>query len=340
MEIELGSILNTALEGLLSGQTAAEVAVELDGDPTPITEALTSECARLLGQEAHAILKARARQNPFLLIDGAFVIDDLPDTPTAFLPIPACATTVRARLATLALHGLLGMETVSYRSENDGGLFVNLVPMPGEGRFAEKSTKSMRGHTDACSFPFPGTEDPENSRIAPSPDFVTLAGLRNPNATATTVIPLMKALEGLTDDEREELYGHQFYIECQSTFAKGTKIALGHSHFVIDAQILKQQEASVWVRFSHSKVRPDENNEPAKMAIDRFAEACAQSQVSQIINPGSILLINNRIALHGRSELAKQTGGQTRWLLRSYGLSSDSIKEENRYGDRKWQLFP
>lgn len=169
----------------------------------------------------------------FFHLKGVFAPDGLPDTPQDFIPVPIAVGTNAGRAAALAVHGFLQMETVSYGTENGGHLFVNLVPMPGQGKFPEKSKKSMRGHTDGVSFPFNGDDDASNPRIAPSPDLVTLVGLRNPNEVPTKVMVLTDVLAELSSADIAELKKHQYSITAQATFKLGTKQLLGRVHMVV-----------------------------------------------------------------------------------------------------------
>jgi hypothetical protein len=341
MENQIAGVLSEAAEGMLEESTIEQIEARLESDAPSLAKVLAARCLQALGPSFDCdTLRTHVAASPYLLLKGVFQVDDLPETPADFLPVPRCKTTIRARLAALALHGLLHKETIAYRSENNGGLFVNLVAMPGEGKLAEKSTKSMRGHTDAVSFPFPGTQDPEDPRIAPSPDCVTLVGFRNPDSVPTHVIPLESVLRRLTLLDIAELEKPQFNIECQNTFARGTEAILGESHIAIGAAVLRRVGAEYWVRFSHSKVQPDDANTPAIEARERFAQACEDEQIPLVVAPGDLLIINNRRALHGRSEVKKGIGGETRWLLRTYALDTEAIEPSSRYVDSLHELYP
>ncbi len=39
-------------------------------------------------------------------------------------------------------------------------------------------------------------------------------------------------------------------------------------------------------------------------------------------------------------ELTQKYGGQTRWLLRTYGLDTSNLTAEQRYSDSSFSLFP
>ncbi|RXN88197.1 taurine catabolism dioxygenase TauD [Achromobacter aloeverae] len=279
---------------------------------------------------------------PFVLLAGVFTPAELPDTPEWFTPVPDTGGTQSGRVAALAVHGFLGMETVSYGSENSGELFVNLTAIPGEGKFSRKSQGRLRGHTDAVSFPFNGETDASNSRIAPSPDLVTLVGLRNPKAVPTTVMVLEEALAKLSPEDVHELKQDQFSIGSQATFLEGMRDILGDVHIAIDEPVLKDAPIGTIVRFSHSNVSPTEPGGTAETAAENFAKACGEVAKPVAVGPGDVVLVSNRLCLHGRGEVGDDTGGHSRWLLRTYALDTSQLDDSQRHlGDRPSHvLFP
>lgn len=284
-------------------------------------------------------LKAQLARQGYTLLEDAFPVNDLPDTPQNFAPIPLSQSTLQARITALTLHSLLGLRCISYKSENSGNLFVNLVSMDGEGRIPEKSKKAMRGHTDAVSFPFPDESDPEFPTISPSPGYVTLIGLRNPDLTSTHVISLNAVLDKLHFDHHQALLSPGYTITCQNTFKEGTIAALGEPHIILQASVLKERDRNDFiVRFSHSKVAADE---PQFLeAKEEFSRLCEQSQVPVTVSPGSILIINNRKALHGRKYVGGSAGGKSRWLIRTYAIEKDCEDSLSYCDDTYHVLFP
>jgi L-asparagine oxygenase len=265
-------------------------------------------------------------------LKDVFQLGELPDTPQDFLYVPDVNGTFAGRAAALATHGFLKLETISYGSENDGELFVNLVPMPGEGRIPDKSKDKMRGHTDAVSFPFSGETDAIHPRIAPSPDFVTLVGMRNPNSVGTTVMPLEEILPRLSQGEISELKIAQYDVGSQDTFVVGLIAELGKTHTLLNAPVLRVVEDMTQVRFSHRNVNPPEDYPPGKQAIDRFKEACELVAHSVVVGPGDLLLVSNRTCLHGRGIVGEDVGGKARWLLRTYALDTTGLDDARRHG--------
>lgn len=268
---------------------------------------------------------------PFVLLAEVFDPADLPETPQWFTPMPDSNGTQLGRAAALATHGFLGIETVSYASENSGELFVSLTAIPGDGKFARKSQGGLRGHTDAVSFPFNGETDGVNPRIAPSPDLVTLVGLRNPKAVPTTVMVLDEALAKLSAEDVLELKKAQFSIGSQTTFIEGLRDILGDVHTAVYETILKDAAIGTIVRFSHTNVSPTEPDLRAEEAIKRLAMACGEVAKPVAIAPGDVLLVSNRLCLHGRAEVGADFGGQSRWLMRTYALDTSELDDNRRH---------
>lgn len=289
-----------------------------------------------------AEVKKFAWDRPFLKLEAVFDPIDLPQTPIDFRPVPMAESTVLAQITAIASLAAINSATVSYGSENDGDLFVNLVVLPpGLGKFTDKSASKMNGHTDGVAFPIRGQQDPDNQRIAPSPDFVCLSALRNPNEVPTMVMPLDELMTQLSQEHIEELQKPQYMINAQLTFREGMKRILGDELMVDDAQLLFSMNGGWWIRFSHSSTRIAEiDNNSAQEAMDALKNACANCAVSLPLKPGDIALVNNRIALHGRGEVGKEYGGETRWLLRTYGLDISDINPNQWHAGRNFMLYP
>lgn len=282
-----------------------------------------------------------AWQMPCLHLRSVFDPQSIPDTPIGFRPVPDCVGTLVARATAIMCLAGLGADTVSYGSENGGDLFVNLVVIPGEGRVSEKSQGKMNGHTDGVSFPVRGHRDPENPRIAPSPDFVCLSALRNPNAVPTTVMPLEAILSELDPEHIQELQKPQYILQSQLTFRDGMEEILGEELLVDDAQLLFRMQSGFWIRYSHSSTQPaDVGETPAKKAMHALTQACLNCVIPVALAPGDIAIVNNRIALHGRTKVGEGHGGLSRWMLRTYGLDTSELDESQRHPNSTFMLFP
>ncbi|AFC85854.1 Taurine catabolism dioxygenase TauD, TfdA family [Frateuria aurantia DSM 6220] len=314
--------------------------------PDALGATLRPEIEALLAQANVSLhdIQQRAWTMPLIHLRSAFEVGDLPETPAAFIPVPDDESTIAARACSIACLAVLNSDTISYGSENDGHLFVNLVPFRGEGEMAEKSKGSMRGHTDAVYFPVRGQLHELDKRIAPSPDFVCLSGLRNPDQIATTVMPLSVVLSQLSKHDIKELTKPQYVIRPQKTFTSGLKLIFGDTSPLAqpmkDIQLLFEAGDGYWIRYSHSASDSDYDSEAATSAAERFEQACLTCSTAVVIAPGDILIVNNRLGLHGRGVVGGEAGGTSRWLLRTYGLDTRKLNPAQRYLDSPYKLFP
>mgnify|MGYP003587660956 CR=1 FL=1 len=284
-------------------------------------------------------LRAIAQQEVFIHLPNAFETQGLDETPSKFLPVPSSEGVLRAKAAAIAAMAVIGLQAVSYGSENEGALFVNLVGIPGDGTTATKSKKEMRGHTDGASFPPRGQADAVRPKIAPSPDVVCLVGLRNPDLIVTTVMPLPAIIKQLSEAYVNELKKPQFEIITQETFIKGTQRTIGETHIAENVAVLYYIDGNLATRFSHTRVTAD-NSEAATEALTAFKGACAECKEEVVIRPGDVLLVSNRYALHGRQVVGGEVGGETRWLLRTYGLVAGAARPDQFHSGSNFKLFP
>jgi hypothetical protein len=323
----------------LPAQRLAEMA-----NPTILAASLGAQVQMSLVHGGHtlAAIRNHVDQAPYCHLQQVFDPNDLGDTPLGPCPVPDTGTTMAARAAMLALHGALSLETVSYGTENDGSLFVNIVAMPGTGASAEKSKKELRGHTDGVSFPFNGEDDPKDPRIAPAPDFVTLAGLRNPKDVPTKLMPLTALLTKMSPSDVAELKKAQYSIRSQKSFVQGMKLTLGEELVVVNVPVLKDVANGTHVRYSHSAVIPTASGGAAEQASNNLEANCNQTAIPIVVQPGDVLIINNRCSLHGRGEVGEDVGAESRWLLRTYALDTSSLASNKRSSGGRPQhvLFP
>lgn len=342
-ELDLAAAVRSAVDAWMQATQPGQRLIEID-NPATLSARLAAAVEHTLVEAGFGLEAARqvVLDAPYFHLSQVFVSAGLPDTPEWFTPMVDADGTVAGRAAALAIHGFLGKETVSYGTENDGALFVHLVPIPGEGRYAEKSTDSMRGHTDAVSFPFNGELDAKDPRIAPSPDLVTLVGLRNPDSVPTTVMALADVLRELSPGDIAELKKDQYTIESQFTFWEGMREILRDLHTAVDEPVLKDAPPGTIVRYSHSSVKPTTLGGSAKTASDNLERACNTVVVSVVIEPGDVLVVSNRLCLHGRGLVGGGVGGQARWLLRTYALDTSSLHDSRRHlgGRPAYVLYP
>ena len=211
------------------------------------------------------------------------------------------------------LNKLLGIQTVSYLSENSGQLFVHLVPKLGGDENSKKSRKSMRGHTDGVIFPLNGQADLD-PELPPGPDIVVLIGLENPDKVPTKIVPMSHIIRQMKPESVRQLMEKKYEIKPQLSFDLD---GLKRTYQPI---LVKSEDAGYLIRYSHSKITPMSNSDiGADLAIKDLQAAIAASIQNVIIEQGDIFFINNRTAIHGRGKVDLNIVSARRWLLRTYG---------------------
>lgn len=278
-------------------------------------DAQQAVCLSLDEAARRTIEEFRTGQHPWLVVSSGLELVGLPDTPTSFKPV-ADASWWPLGWFTVGLMSLAGAGVVSYKCENDGDAFVNLVAMPdGDGavRTGEKSTQPMRGHTDAVSFPFPSEFLLGGEKHSPAPDLLVLVCLRNQGKTPTRLASLGAALESLSDQEAEALEEPWFDIKPQRTFATDA--------IRLECPLVSRREANgLAVRFSHSSVAASIGAPPiAGRALERLRAVLPGLYKDVSLQPGQVCLVHNRLVIHGRGLPGTDIGGTSRWLLRTYG---------------------
>lgn len=338
----LSQSLRECLSRWTEDQEAQDVFERLLTEPHKSVADLLPSVERAVLAAGHSTneLHTAVAERPVLHLPGVFATAGLPETPRDFVPVPPCMATAAAMAAAVLTNAALGLETVSYGSENSGSLFVNLVGLPGEGRGPKKSRSAMRGHTDAFAFPIRGQVDSEDENISPSPDVVVLCALRNPDKVPTTVMPLDDILRNMSTVHVQTLKEKRYILQAQPTFRNGLKNVFGEAFQRENEAILFDVDASHWVRFSHSNIEARSDEGPEKEALEAFIVACKSTKVQVVLEPGDILIVNNRKALHGRGVVGGALGGESRWLLRTYGLSNKISKQLKRDPDFPYKLYP
>jgi hypothetical protein len=239
-------------------------------------------------------------------------------TPAGFVDPKAPTTWWGPANTVAAFARALEIHLCSYRAENDGHLFVHLVPAAGDTESAQKSRKSMRGHTDASALPLPGEQSAYASVVGPSPDLVILVGIRNPAKVETKIAPLSVVMRKLSATTIEALKEPIFDFTPQSSFEMSSSYC--HSRRPV---ILRDQYEGYMIRFSHSRVQPSVGaGDRAAKALAELKAALEGSFQPVTLQQGDVLFVNNRTALHGRANVGEAKGTQARWLLRVYGMYS------------------
>jgi L-asparagine oxygenase len=252
---------------------------------------------------------AGTSQAGLLLVRG-LETGDIPVTPTVPTNGAHGAMAEHPTGATLALIADFLGNLTGYSDEKNGALIHEVHPVAGEEHLMENSGSVTFGfHTENAHHPL-------------SPDFLGLLCLRQDREmTAATFVASVREAAPLLDASmlsalREPL----FQTVYPTSFTRGT----GHRRAQSDPHpVLSGLAGSEHVRFDSHNTKAHTSR--GARALDALNHALSEVRRDLILLPGDLAVINNRIAVHGRSAFAPRYDGRDRWLRRFYSLRSTTL---------------
>jgi alpha-ketoglutarate-dependent taurine dioxygenase len=73
-------------------------------------------------------------------------------------------------------------------------------------------------------------------------------------------------------------------------------------------------------------------DEQADDALQALAQAVVALQTSVVLEPGDLLVVDNAVAVHGRSPFTARFDGTDRWLQRTFVVSDLAASAADRVG--------
>lgn len=233
---------------------------------------------------------------------GALLLRGLPVDEATLPPTPVVegsvqrSATMSAALLTAVACGL--GDPVAYASEKSGALVQNVVPVPGqEEDQSNAGSVALTFHTENAFHPH-------------RPDFVMLLCLRADHdglaelrvACARTALPLLSAAT------REVLASPCFVTAPPPSFGCGQ--ATDPSPLLSGSA----EDPDLRVDMAATKpVGPD-----AAAALDELARSLDRTAHTIRLRAGDLAIVDNRVAVHGRSRFRPRYDGRDRWLQRTF----------------------
>jgi L-asparagine oxygenase len=295
-----------------------EVALELAGQAARVDDPAWLDSAREAASRLPSALGAAVRRfrrdagrEGVLLVRGLPVDSEtLPPTPTVGGSVQHEPTVPASALVLTSLQ--LG-EVVAFQQEKGGALVQNVVPVPGKEDFqGNAGSVRLKMHT-------------ENAFHRNSPDYVILMCLRNDhdNVAGLLTSSVRCAVEQLSDRTREVLGEPRFIIAAPGSF-EGAEIPLPRA--VLDGD---PDDPDIRVDFAST----DPLDVTAANALDQLQDAFDMVRRTFVLSPGDLAIVDNRIAVHGRTSFRPRYDGQDRWLQRTYVQLDARRSRPNRPGN-------
>ncbi len=280
-------------------------------DPTFVRAA--GHAGRLLPADIHDALVDFADQphrSGALLLRG-MPIGRLPPTPAT----PTTPTTKdrTSEFTLLTVARLLG-QPVGYEPEHGGDLVQNLVPVQGtETRQVSTSSKvELMFHTEAAFHPH-------------RPRYLLLLCLRGDPAAFTTLSSIHEVLPHLSADVRDTLFERRFRTAVDESYLHGRQNVLGEPMAVLTGD----RELPTMVFDADLMMGVDEAADEALQTLARAVEAL---QIGVALEAGDLLVVDNAVAVHGRTPFTPRFDGTDRWLQRAMVVSDLRPSAADRTG--------
>ncbi|MFD5506690.1 TauD/TfdA family dioxygenase [Streptomyces sp. NPDC127051] len=238
---------------------------------------------------------------------GTLVIRGLPVDQGALPATPAVPgsvqrrATVSAAVLTMVACGL--GEPLAYLAEKSGALVQDVVPVPGQETF----------HGNAGSVPL--SFHTENGFHPHPPDYVVFLCLRadHDRIAGMRVAGIRQALPLLAPADRQALFAPEFITTPPPSF--GPDAAATESD-VQPRPVLSGAVEDPDIRMAQLVTTP--LTPRAAAALAEFGRACEATARTLRLTPGDLIVIDNRVTVHGRTAFHPRYDGADRWLQRTY----------------------
>ncbi|MGW0664585.1 TauD/TfdA family dioxygenase [Streptodolium elevatio] len=271
---------------------------------------------------AVARFRAHGAPDEALLLRG--LLPDLPDlglTPGTLTPSAVSGDARFAALALLGVASLLG-EPFSFRSLYGGRIVQHVLPVE-EHRVAQTSGDS----TDLLWH----VED------AHRPDrchYLALLCLRGA-PEAVTQFASARAIRRMVGDRwARVLREPRFAVQPDTAHTNGVHHPSEDTGGEEKVCVLSGPDEDPRIRYDAIYLHPaDPGDRDAAYALHLAAEAADATAVGHVLEPGEVLVLDNRRAVHGRTTFTARYDGTDRWLLRAM-VCADLAAHRSRRGVR------
>jgi L-asparagine oxygenase len=247
---------------------------------------------------------------------GAIVLRGMPVGELPLTPPSPTASTVKDRISEFVLLTVarrLG-QPVGYLPEHGGDLVQNLVPIAGNAdrQVSTSSKVELMFHTEAAFHPH-------------RPRYLLLLCLRGDPAALTTLSSVFEVLPHLPTSLVDTLFQPRFRTAVDESYLHGRTNQLSapmsvlrgdrtRPSMVFDADLMVGVDAE------------------ADDALRALGAAVSSHQVGLALQAGDLLVVDNDVAVHGRSPYEPRFDGYDRWLQRSMAVTDLTPSADERAG--------
>jgi len=257
----------------------------------------------------------RGSPNGFLLFTNLPMDDALPKTP------PGNTFKVGEKTSLSKIQGILISamgNMIAYEAEGYGRLFQDVVPI-----------QSMAKNQTSLSSDIELEIHTEQAFSKLRPDILSLACLRGDEKAYTYILPVGRILENCSSREIQMLREPLWMIGVDLSFKL-------HGQSFIDGDvrgpiaILTGPEHDPELIFDQDLMKgitPEAEN-----LVKKIVEIYYHHRIAHCLQPGEIIFVDNRRAVHGRSSFSPKYDGYDRFLVRCFAALDYEKSAQARTG--------
>lgn len=252
---------------------------------------------------AEALIRFRRSPNS----SGSLIIRNLPTDPE--LPeTPADGKPVRNKPTSYSEYGLLLAmlflgEPISFMDEKEGALIQNICPVKGH-ELKQENVGScyLEFHTEDGFHPY-------------KPDYIALTCLRSDHegVAKTTAASIRDVMHQLPTTAVQILRQPLFRLKLSSSFGYTNESQYSSPITVLSGHWLQPDLCIDY--YLMEAITPE-----ATWALELLKGLLAEAVIEHALRPGDLMIVDNRMAAHGRTPFTPRFDGADRWLQRMFVL--------------------
>jgi hypothetical protein len=205
-------------------------------------------------------------------------------------------------------------QPIGYLPEHGGDIVQNIVPTKGAAttQTSTSSAVELMYHTEAAFHPH-------------RPRYLLLLCLRGDPSAATTLSSIHEVARQLPLDVRATLFEPRFRTAADESYVGRRPTQLGLPIPVLSGDWDRPSmvfDADLMVGI----------DDEAEAALRCLADAVVACHTSTVLEPGDLLVVDNTIAVHGRTPFTPRFDGTDRWLQRTFVVADLSTSAGDRDG--------
>jgi L-asparagine oxygenase len=268
---------------------------------------------RLLPADVHDALVdfADAGNDAGALLLRGVPVGELPPTPAS--PSSAGKLNKVSEFALLTVARRLG-QPVGYAPEHGGDLIQNISPVArdAERQVSTSSKSPLAFHTEAAFHPH-------------RPRYLLLLCLKGDAGAATTLCSVRTLVDAMSPRDRAVLATARFTTSADESYVGGPSSQRSFPRPILTGDLARPK---LWLDADLMRGTDDE----AQGALDRISALASELATGVVLEAGDLLVVDNDVAVHGRSPFKPRFDGTDRWLQRTFVVADHTAADGERIG--------